>query len=41
MTDNFEETELILPRDTKLGIRKLSVKDDGSVDIIARLMEGD
>src|SRR5699024_2037522 len=41
VTDNFEETELILPRDTKLGIRKLSVKDDGSVDIIARLMYGD
>lgn len=41
ITDNFEETEMILPRNTKLGIRKMTVKDDGSIDIIARLMEGE
>lgn len=41
VTDNFEESELILPRNTKLGIREMTVKDDGSIDIIARLMEGE
>lgn len=41
VTDNFEESELILPRNTRLGIREMTVKDDGSIDIIARLMEGE